>query len=105
VHGLPPSTGQFWDKRLVLALMGRALPGQSRACGTDANANSIPDCEDPAQFLEEQNASINDMAFRADLRLSNPASAALPWPQFNDRVAACPLHYTRHGGATIQVCN
>ena len=105
VYGLPPSTGNFWDKRLVLALVGRALPGQSRACDTDSNANSIPDCDDPAQFLEEENATTNDRIFRADLRLPNPAAAPLPWLQFNDRVAACPLQYARHGGGVIQVCN
>lgn len=105
VYGLPATTGNFWDKHLVLALMGRALPGQSRACGTDTNGNSIPDCADPAQFLEEENASTNDRIFRADLRVLNPAAAPQPWPQFNDRVAACPLHYTRHGGATVQVCS
>lgn len=105
VYGLPPATGSFWNKRLVLALMGRALAGQSRACGTDANANSIPDCADPAQYLEEENASTTDRIFRADLRLPNPAAAPLPWPQFNDRVAACPLQYARHGGGAIQVCN
>ena len=104
VYGLPAASGNFWDKRLVLALMGRALSGQSRGCGSDANGNSIPDCDDPAQYLEEENASINDRIFRADLRLPNPSAAALPLPQFNDRVAACPLHYMRQGGATIQIC-
>lgn len=103
-HGLAPSTGDASDKRLVLALMGRALPGQSRSCAADANDNSIPDCDDPAQYLEEENASTGDRTFRADLRVPNPAAAPLPWPPFNDRVAACPLHYTRQGGATIAIC-
>ena len=103
-HGLPLSTGDASNKRLVLALTGRALPGQSRSCAADANANSIPDCDEPAQYLEEENASSGDRTFRADLRTPNPAAAPLPWPPFNDRVAACPLHYTRQGGATIQIC-
>ena len=105
VYGLPPSTGDYWDKRLVLALMGPALPGQSRACASDRNANSIADCDDVTQFLEEENASANDRIFRADLRVPNPVGVAPPLPPFNDRVAACPLHYTRTGGGTIQVCD
>ncbi len=105
VYGLPPSSGDASDKRLVLALMGGPLPGQTRSCATDANANSIADCDEPAQYLEEENASTGDRRFRADLRVPNPAAAPLPWPPFNDRVAACPLHYTRQGGATVQVCN
>jgi hypothetical protein len=103
-HGLPSSTGDASDKRLVLALMGRALAGQSRSCAADVNGNSIPDCDDPAQFLEEENASTGDRTFRADLRVPNPAAAPLPWPPFNDRVAACPLHHTRQVGTTIQIC-
>lgn len=105
VYGLPSSTGDASDKRVVLALMGRALPGQSRSCAADINANSIADCDEPAQYLEEENASVSDRIFRADLRVPNPAAAPLPWPQFNDRVAACPLQYPRQGGGTIQICN
>lgn len=104
VHGLAPSTGNFWDKRLVLTLMGGALGGQSRSCATDTNANLVADCDDPAQYLEAENAIPGDRVLRADLRLPNPAAASQPWPAFNDRVAACPLHYTRQGGATVQVC-
>lgn len=105
VHGLPQSTGSVTDKRLVLALMGRALPGQSRSCAADTNGNAKPDCDDLAMYLEEENASTGDGIFRADLRVPNPAAAPLPWPQFNDRVAACPLHHTRHGGSLVSVCN
>lgn len=104
-QGLALSSGDASDKRLIFALMGRALPGQSRSCATDANSNSIPDCDEPVHFLEEENASTGDRTFRADLRVPNPVAAPLPWPPFNDRVAACPLHYTRHGGGTIQICN
>ena len=104
VHGLPPSTGNFWDKRLVLALMGRALGGQSRSCATDMNANWVADCDDPAQYLEAENAIPGDRTFRADLRVPVPAAASQPWPAFNDRVAACPFNYTRQSGAKVQVC-
>ena len=104
VHGLPASTGATGDKRLVLTLMGRALPFQSRACATDLNANGVADCSDPAQYLEAENAVPGDRAFRADWRVPTPAAVPPPWPPFNDRVAACPLRQTRHNGSTVQVC-
>jgi hypothetical protein len=105
VHGLPQSTGSVADKRLVLALMGRALPGQSRSCAADTNGNAVPDCDELGMYLEEENASAGDGIFRADLRVPSPAAAPMPWPPFNDRVAACPLHHTRAGGTIVQICN
>lgn len=104
VNGLAPSTGAATGKRLVLALMGRALPNQSRSCSTDTDGNGIADCEDPAQYLEAENAVFDDRRFRADLRVPNPAALAQPWPAFNDRLAVCPLYYTRHNGTQVQVC-
>jgi hypothetical protein len=104
VSGIAPSTGDASNKRLVLALMGRALPGQSRSCVTDANADGVADCDDPSQYLEAENATLGDRQFRAGLRIPNPAPLAQPWPAFNDRLAACPLHYTRQNGALVQVC-
>jgi hypothetical protein len=104
VHGLPSSTGVASDKHLVLALMGPALPGQSRSCAADANGNATADCDEPAQYLEAENASAGDGIFRADLRVPHPAPAPWPWPPFNDRVAACPLHYLRHNGTATRIC-
>lgn len=105
VHGLPRSTGNAWDKGLVLTLMGRALPAQSRSCATDLNANAIADCDDPAQYLEGENAVPGDGTFRADWRVANPVATPPPWPPFNDRLAVCPLRYTRQNGTTAQVCS
>ena len=104
VHGLPSSTGAAGDKRLVLTLMGQALPFQSRACAMDLNANGIADCDDAAQYLEAENAVSGDRAFRADWRVPTPAAVPPPWPPLNDRIATCPLHHTRHNGSIVQVC-
>jgi hypothetical protein len=105
VYGLPSSTGAFWDKRLVLTLMGQALPGQSRSCATDVNGDTIADCDDRTQYLEAENAGSADRVFRADWRVPNPAAMPPPWPALNDRVAACPLHYTRENGTIVAVCD
>lgn len=83
VLGLPSSTGNNWNKRLVLAPMGRRLAGQASACTT------VADC------LEGENATTGDRVFAA-----GPANAT-----FNDRISTCPFQYTPQSGAPITICN
>ncbi len=112
VHGLPLSSiGNYWEKRLVLALMGPALPGQSRACtdALDANGlpgpNLIPDCDEIVNYLEEENKSTGNRIFRADLRVATPPPGApQPYPAFNDRLAVCPYQLATASGSTT-ICN
>ncbi len=96
VHGLPASSGNYWDKRFVLVLAGRPISGQSRS---GAGAGDI------TQYLEADNASPNDRSFRASFFVANPAAAAPPYPPFNDRVAACPFQHTPQTGGPVTLCN
>ncbi len=75
VSGISGTTN---DKLLVLALMGPALATQSQPGN------------DPAQYLEGQNASAGDQTFA----LSTVTST------FNDRVTACPLV-----SGSVTICN
>jgi hypothetical protein len=81
VTGMPAPAN---DKRLVLALMGRApIPP---AAWPSAN---------PADYLEGENGSPTDRTF--EIKTVNTA--------FNDRVAACPFQYTPQTGPPISICN
>jgi hypothetical protein len=72
------------DKRLVLALMGRA----PIAPATWPSAS-------PADYLEGANATPADRDF--EVRTVTVT--------FNDRLAACPFRYTDAGGTPIVICN
>lgn len=84
VNGMPAPNN---DKRLVLVLMGRALPGQT--WGTT----------NPADYLEGNtipgNATVGDRSY----------TDAVVSSTFNDRVAACPFKYQDGGGSTVTICN
>ena len=102
VRGLAATSGNYWDKRLVLALMGPALGSQNRSgAGADLLAN----------YLEEHNATSGDRVFRAAFHTTNPSPSAEtpavnpPYPAFNDRVAACPFKHVDHTGADVPLCN
>jgi hypothetical protein len=81
VTGMPAPAN---DKRLVLALMGRA----PIAPATWPSA-------DPADYLEGANATPTDRTF--EIKTVNAA--------FNDRLAACPFQYTPQAGPPISICN
>jgi hypothetical protein len=83
VTGLPASTGNANDKRLVLVLSGRPLAGQSQPSSSRSN------------YFESDNATIDDESFLA-------ANASTT---FNDRIAACPFQHTPASGAPLVVCN
>jgi len=108
VVGLPDSTGNYWNKRLVLALVGQPTGGQIRSCGTysDPDNPTVQDCDNVKQYLEAENAEYGTgpRVFRANLRIANPSAPTLPLPPFNDRVATCPLQYATDGGAVV-ICN
>jgi hypothetical protein len=81
VNGMPAPSD---DKRLVLAIMGRALAVQIRPSASEID------------YLEQQNASTGDAAFES-LTVNST---------FNDRVAACPFNYTTSTGPlSPPVCN
>jgi hypothetical protein len=81
VNGMPAPAN---DKRLVLAIMGRALlPAQTRPSAAESD------------YLEQQNASTADAVFD-HLAVGST---------FNDRLAVCPLRYLDQGGASITICN
>ncbi len=82
VNGLPTSTGSTNDKRLVLVLSARPLPGS-----TQPSSNV-------ADYFEGQNASIGVIYETASVDAD-----------FNDRVAACPFKYQNHLGADVVICN
>ena len=96
VRGLDPASGNYWDKRLVLALAGPALAGQDRTGAPGALAN----------YLEEHNATEGDGVFRARFQTMSPDPATEaptvlpPYPAFNDRLAACPFRATKDGAVT-----
>ena len=101
-RGLAATSGNYWDKRLVLALMGPALPTQNRSgAGADLLAN----------YLEEHNATTGDRVFRAAFHTTNPSPSLEtpavnpPYPAFNDRLAACPFKHVDQAGADVPICN
>jgi hypothetical protein len=81
VNGLPASTGNAGDKRLVLALMGRPLTGQTQPSN------------DPTQYLESHTAGTTVF------------TAATVDKTRNDRLVVCPFKYTVAGGSSLQICN
>jgi hypothetical protein len=81
--GLPASTGNTDDKRLVLVLSGRPLAGQSQPSGGRDD------------YYESDNETNADESF-----LSATTSTT-----FNDRVAACPFKHTDQDGNPIVICN
>lgn len=83
VTGLPASTGNTDDKRLVLVLSGRALPGRTQPSGSRND------------YYESDNQTNGDESFLS-------ATTSTP---FNDRVAACPFKHTDHSGNPIVICN
>lgn len=84
VTGMPAPAN---DKRLVLALMGRA----PIAPATWPSA-------DPADYLEGANATPTDRTFE----IKTVTATVNP---FNDRLAACPYQYTPQAGPPISICN
>jgi hypothetical protein len=99
VRGVATTSGNYWDKRVVMVLAGMPLVGQSRACPG-------PGCGNLTHYFEADNASSLDRMFRANTRIPNPGSSALtpPYPDFNDRASACPLQETNHLGALVTIC-
>ena len=102
VRGLGATSGNYWDKRLVLALMGPALPTQNRSgAGADLLVN----------YLEEHNATSGDRVFRAAFHTNNPSpwletpAVNPPYPAFNDRLAACPFKHVDQAGVDVPICN
>ena len=102
VRGLAATSGNYWDKRLVLALMGPAVGTQNRS---GAGADLL------ASYLEEHNATSGDRVFRAAFHTTNPSPGSEtpavnpPYPAFNDRLAACPFKHVDHTGADVPLCN
>lgn len=81
--GLPSSTGNTNDKRLVLVLSGRPLSGKTQPSN------------DRLDYFESDNATAGDESFA-----SGTVSTA-----FNDRVAACPFKYVPASGSPLILCN
>ena len=81
VTGMPAPAN---DKRLVLALMGRA----PIAPATWPSAN-------PGDYMEGANATPTDRTF--EIRTVTTT--------FNDRLAACPFQYPTQGGGPVTLCN
>ena len=80
VNGLPAGTGNANDKRVVLALMGRAVGAQ------------VQPSNSPTDYLESMTSAT---VFNQDRITST----------FNDRLAACPFQYTPLSGTPVSVCN
>jgi hypothetical protein len=80
VNGFAASTGSTNDKRLVLALMGRVLPGHTQPSTS------------PTDYLESR---VSGTQF----------TSATVTKTYNDRLAACPFQYTPQPGPAIAVCN
>lgn len=80
VNGLPTGTGNANDKRVVLALMGRAVGAQ------------VQPSNSPTDYLESMTSAT---VFNQDRITST----------FNDRLAACPFQYTPLSGTPVSVCN
>ena len=80
VAGLPASTGNTNDKRLVLTLSGRPIGTQ-----VQPSANRT-------DYFESR---ISATQFSASTVTST----------FNDRLAACPFQFTMQSGATTAICN
>ncbi len=79
VNGAPAPNN---DKRVVLVLMGRQLPG------------TVIPSYNVADYLEYQNASVGVIY---ETRVAGV--------DFNDRIAACPFKYQNHTGADVVICN
>jgi len=80
--GLPASTGNTNDKRLVLVLSGRPLAGKTQPSSLRAN------------YFESENATPGDETYLS----------ATVTNSFNDRIAACPFQQTATTG-TVSICN
>ena len=78
--GLPASTGNTNDKRLVLALSGRPIGTQTQPSG------NVTD------YLESR---VSGTQF----------TSASVTSTYNDRLAACPFQFTMQGGGTTSICN
>lgn len=92
LNGLPASNGNSDDKHFVLGLIGPALATQSRSCATDADGDTVVDCNDRDQYVESRtNATIYHQE-RIDTA-------------FNDRLATCPFQQTPVAGSAFPICN
>lgn len=80
--GLPASTGNTNDKRLVLVLSGRPLSGKTQPSSTRTD------------YFESENSTPGDEEY----------VSATVTSSFNDRIAACPFQQTTTGGA-VSICN
>jgi hypothetical protein len=80
VAGLPASTGNTNDKRVVLALSGRPIGTQVQPSGNRTD------------YFESRVSATQ-------------YSAATVSSTFNDRLAACPFQYTMQSGAITTICN
>jgi hypothetical protein len=90
VSGLPASTPPG-DKRLVLVLMGRALPGKTWG----ANLDDYLDPIDPLAPVPADNSTAGD----------NQYTASTVTATFNDRIAVCPFKLQNHAGTDVTLCN
>ena len=84
VNGLPAGSGNANDKRVVLALMGRPLPGQATTTLEPAT-HALPS---PATYTGVPGA------FAVASRLVT-----------NDVLAVCPFQYTPQSGSALVPCN
>lgn len=80
VSGLPPSTGASSDKRLMLALSGRALAAQTQPSASRTD------------YLESR---VSGTQF----------TSATVTASYNDRLAVCPFQFTLQSGAPAAICN
>lgn len=80
VSGLPASTGSANDKRVMLALTGRPLAGQTQPS--------------PA-FTDYLESRVSGTQF----------SSATVTSAYNDRLTACPFEFTMQSGAITAICN
>jgi hypothetical protein len=92
LNGLPAANGDANDKRFVLALMGPALTTQSRSCATDADSDTIVDCDERVQYVESRTNSTTYHQDRIDA-------------VFNDRLATCPFQQLPANGTPLSICN
>lgn len=81
-------------QRFIAVLMGRPLASQSRSCATDADADTVMDCDDRDQYLESRVAAAGGQEW-----LQSRIDAA-----FNDRLATCPRQYVSGTGSTVTLC-
>jgi len=86
VNGLAAGTGNANDKKVVLALMGRAIGAQTQTT-LEAQSHTLP-------------------ALAANTSVPTAFTVSAPSSTVNDRIATCPFNYTAQAGPlSPAICN